>query len=87
VSTRAKPFIHPDSYYTSIGGKQGRLCPVEDGLEPAEEELRKLQSERFLKLVPAPPLVFVRCGHRSFARTTAAHENQRGLGGGYVPGV
>ncbi len=44
---QAKPFIHQGHYYTSIGGKQRRLCSIEEGLERAEEELRKLQSERF----------------------------------------
>lgn len=44
---RAKPFPHQGHYYTSIGGKQRRLCRIEDGMERAEEELRKLQSERF----------------------------------------
>jgi integrase len=56
VSRRAKPFIHQGHYYTSIGGKQRRFCPVEDGLEQAEEELRKLQSERFQTGRIAPEL-------------------------------
>lgn len=47
MSRRAKPFIHQGHYYTSVGGPQRRLCSVEEGLERAEEELRKLQSERF----------------------------------------
>ncbi len=40
---RAKPFPHQGHYSSSIGGKQRRLCPIEEGVERAEEELRKLQ--------------------------------------------
>jgi hypothetical protein len=56
VSRRAKPFSHQGHFYTSIGGKQRRLCAVEDGLDRAEEELRKLQSERFQTGRIAPDL-------------------------------
>ena len=56
MSRPAKPFAHQGHYYTSIGGKQRRLCRIEDGIERAREELRKLQSETFHTGQIAPDL-------------------------------
>jgi integrase len=44
---RAEPFPHQGYFKTSFGGRQRILCRIEDGIDAAREELRKLQSEQF----------------------------------------